>query len=127
MHERMLNRQESNSSPQSHSKGPRSESVRHNANRNSFTEYDEQNKGPDVKKEEELECLRKQLLDKIGTLGSSVKIELLSKPGQLIDLTKVMNFEVQRKPLNNNTYEWFGFDQVLFYKVIFQIILFRIV
>jgi hypothetical protein len=108
MHERMLHRQESSSSPQT-----RSESTKRGTNRHSFTEYEDADKAAgEIKKEEELNCRRQQLLQQIGTLGNNTKVELISKPGQLIDIAKIMNFEVQRTPLNTSTYEWFGFDQV---------------
>lgn len=93
----------------------RSESVKRQHNRSSFTEYEiEANGLTEIKKEEELKCRRNQLLKQLGTLGSTIKVELLSKPGQLIDIAKIMSFEVARKPTNKFTYEWFGFDQVLF-------------
>lgn len=112
MHERMVNRQES--SPSATERPARSESVKRQHNSNSFTEYEIETKGPsEIKKEEELKCRRNQLLKQLGTLGNTIKIELLSKPGQLVEIAKIMSFEVARKPANNFTYEWFGFDQVL--------------
>jgi hypothetical protein len=101
----MLNRQEPTSAPQT------SESIRKTGIRNSFTEH-EDNEPVEVKKEEELKCRRDQLLKRIGTLGNNIKVELTSKPGQLIDIAKIMDLEVLRKPVNNFAIEWFGFDQV---------------
>lgn len=101
----VLIRKESSASPQT-------VPVRRNPNSNSFTEVDENEKGPsEIKKEEEIKCRRNQLIQKIGTLGNGTKVELLSRPGQLIDIAKVISLSVSRKPLNVNTYEWLGFDQ----------------
>lgn len=107
----MLNRQES--CPED-SRRARSESVkRDRSDRESINDYEDHIKGPsEIKKEEELKCRRQQLLQKIGSLENSIKVELLSKPGQWVELSKITSFEVTRKPVNNFTYEWFGFDQV---------------
>jgi hypothetical protein len=113
MHEQIATVKKQDSSTSINDRPLRSESIKRQHNRNSFTDYEIEAKAPsEVKKEEELKCRRNQLLQQIGTLGSTIKVELLSKPGQLVEVAKIMNFDVSRKPVNNSTYEWYAFDQV---------------
>ncbi|KAI6215243.1 Non-specific serine/threonine protein kinase [Aphelenchoides besseyi] len=63
----------------------------------------------EVRVEDELRIRREKWLERIGPLGDSIKVELLSKPGQLVEINRVMNSTVHRK--HEYATEYYACDQ----------------
>ncbi|KAI6188379.1 Non-specific serine/threonine protein kinase [Aphelenchoides besseyi] len=63
----------------------------------------------EVRVEDELRCRREKWLQRIGPLGDGIKVELISKPGQLVEINRVMNSTVKRK--HEYATEYYACDQ----------------
>ncbi|KAI6240166.1 Non-specific serine/threonine protein kinase [Aphelenchoides fujianensis] len=64
----------------------------------------------EVRAEDEQKCRLEKTLKRIGPLGDAIKVELISKAGQVVDVSRILNSTVQRKPLHQFATEWLAWD-----------------